>query len=198
MTNHVENVAISPEQQELEAARTERAEIERQAEEARLRAAELEKENRELRGNQNLRTAIKNCGLRWDAPTDMLIKLLPENMVEFDADGNLVGDIREKLRAFAFANPYLTSLESQAELHKDEKLIRSRADLRTNEERSAFIKTHGLVKFEALPSRPTASIDIATMSAREYRALPQAVKSALIKQHGEATIGQIMCRKEVE
>jgi hypothetical protein len=188
----------------LEEIRARRIEAEAKASENERVVHELQKENRDSRFALTVRSEIEASGIRFYPSSGELVKLLsaePGTAFHPSADGGEIHaekngkttTFRELLEDFAIRNPQMVSEASNALLKSDPKLVKSRADLTSNEEKSAYIQRNGARAYENLPVQRIANFDESKCTASEWRALTPSRKAEYIGQG--ADVDRILMRK---
>jgi hypothetical protein len=186
---------------QLEEAQARRAEAELRAKEIELERAKLDAQNVALRFEQNFSDAVRESGCDFYIGPPQLRKLLesePGLSIQPGADGRCLCErdgqrvpLRDTLRAFALASPFL--IKNETELLMDADLVRSRDMLKTNQQKSAFITAHGAAAFERLPMQPAKKLDVGRITCEEWLKLSSAQKVKLIAQG--ANVAEIVQRR---
>jgi hypothetical protein len=194
-------------QSEPSAAQLELAREHARAEEAAAQRAKLESESKQLESeilkikfDQSLKAAFEKCRAKFYPDMRSVLKLLPENVrigpmldgtCRVEVNGK-ESDLQTLLEDFALKNRWL--VQDLGELRFDDSKL-TKEDLRTPEERSAFISKRGLDAFEHMPRTREEGIDVSTMTGAQYSKLSTPRKSELIDRLGVAEVEKIIARK---
>ncbi len=190
---------LSPEQRvQLELARAQTAQANAEKAKAEAQSSANQVEMRRLKERDAFALAVDASGLKFHSKIDdtrQLVGMLYDLTV--DSEGNVVARDRQDgknvplldaVNNSVLAHPEWVDGRSmkklRGELEEDgSNKITSKADLKTNAERSAYIDKYGIDKFEYLPLKPVSTSVPKTLE--EYWALPNKRKSALISEQGE-------------
>ena len=203
--SEIDTATFTPEQQlELAEVQARRAEATARASENERVVHELQKENRDTRFALTVQSEVEASGIRFYPKSSDLLKLLSAepgvafhpsvngDAIHAEKDGKAV-PFRELLEDYAIKHSEHVSEASNAMLKSDPKLVKSRADLTSNEEKVAYIQRNGSKAYASLPVQRIANFDETTCTAAQWRALPPSRKAALIGQG--ADVDKILTRK---
>jgi len=192
----------------LAEARAKEAEETRRIEELRAENLRIANENSELKLTSLLTAALEQSDIQFHPSLEQLrviaehacrIKfgLAGNGSLQASRDGQPL-DVQKAFDTIAVEAGYTANMTSGG--YKRVRMapgegVRARSDLRTPQERSEFIRLHGLQAFETLPSRRVDAADIGVMTASQYRSLTATQKADIAQEIGSEGIARICVRK---
>jgi hypothetical protein len=197
---------LSPEEKaaaELEAAREQTEHEEQRRLDAEKRLSEVTAAKRRLDFENEVRDAVANSGIKFYLRTSELIRLMSDEPgVDLSGERpHLDGkptDLDTLIRAYA--DRHSTMLErTREDLQRERETkqgAKSKSELKTWAEKSAYIDKFGLQAFERLPLHPVTNKPLSQMTAAEYAALPRSEKIKHVDHHGADGVARIIAANE--
>lgn len=190
MQNEEQQQPIENPQLALEKERVKRLELERSARREQKQNEKLAAENRAMKFNDQLRREIASSGVGDFYPDDSELqrilegkygaKFLIRDTGEFNVEiAGRQAAFTELVQRLAVESPTLLKDRNSIKHLQPEQPIRSKADLKTNSDRLAYIEKFGVSRYESLPLRSVPDGERATITADQYRAMSAAQKVAL-------------------
>lgn len=161
-------------------------------------ARERETFQRRLHEEKTIEQVFLNFPSKFKLPPGEVLKAV--GTIKFDADGNPMAGglpLREALVIYGEVNPHALT-DSPSESHdKGGSTVRSKADLGSVAEKTAYIAEHGEMAFARLPLTAPDPIDPDALTFSQYRKLPVSEKVRLVNERGEG-FAATLHRKEQE
>jgi len=174
---------------QLEAARKENLEAQKQLLDLNRQEQAAQHERVLLLADQSWRDALQTGPAFYDAG---IIKTLASNEFGLRSDDKgtvtgLVGSKRVPLGDVlnAIATKYPSLVKDKRTLPRSSEpanTVRSKSDLTTIQQKTAYIEQNGLAAYEALPLRSVVTREIKTFA--DFSRLPIPVKTKLVAEHG--------------